>query len=189
MCITGNAVLPVLYDKASFLENALPFFDVYPGVQTLGYVAVSLSVGLGSLFATLQFEKKMTSDEASFWNLFAIAFLTYDSVKFMYLLWAFPERFPHSEYFASYTPHLQSLFHTNEVLVVGTILSMAVGLHNLSKAPTLAFASAKKKNIEPFPVSLKAFNSTTELMSIEDHTSQVTIDLESIMNEDNDSME
>lgn len=185
MCITGNAVLPVLSDKASFLENALPFFEVFPGTQTLGYIATSLAVGLGSLFATLQFEKKMTSDEASFWNLFVIAFLTYDGVKFMYLLWAFPEKFPHSEYFASYTPHLQSLFHTNEVLVVGTVLSMLAGLHNLSKSNTLAFASVKQKNVEPLPVPLQAFNSTSELIVIEDHTTQVAIDLESSMMDDN----
>ena len=189
MCITGNAVLPVLCDKSSFVENALPFFDIFPGVQTLGYVAVSLSIGLGSLFATLQFEKKMTSDEASFWSNFTTFFFTYDSVKFMYLLWAFPERFPHSEYFASYTPHLQSVYHTSEVLVVGTVLSMLAGLNHWSKPRALTFASVKQKSSNPSLMSLKAFNSTSELVSLEDRAFQVAIDLELITKDDDDTRE
>ena len=189
ICITGNAVLPVLSDKESFLENALPFFGIFPGVQTLGYVAISLSVGLGALLATLQYEKKIKSEVASFWNIFTIAFLTYDSVKFMYLLGAFPERFAHSEYFASYTPYLQSLWHTNEVLVVGTVLSLLVGLFKLSKAATLASASLKRNNRETLPLALETPNSTNELASLEDRAYKVVIDLERIKEEKNNPTE
>jgi hypothetical protein len=146
ICITGNAILPVLCDKESFVENALPFFGVFPGVQTLGYVATSLSIGLGALLATLQFEKKITSEVASFWNLVVITFFTYDGVKFVYLLGVFPERFAHSEYFILYTPHLQSLWHTNEVLSLGTVLAMIVGLRDLSNATILASAARRRNN-------------------------------------------
>jgi len=144
ICITGNAVLPVLCDKQSFIENAVPFFAIFPGVQTLGYVAISLAVGLGALLATLQYEKKITNEFASFWNLFALVFLTFDGVKFMVLLTAFPERFAHSEYVTSYTPQLQSIWHTNECLGVGTILALMVGLKNLSSATVLATSTSSR---------------------------------------------
>ncbi len=175
ICMNGNAVLPVLCDKQSFVENALPFFSIFPGVQTLGYVATSLAVGLGALLATLQFENKISNEVASFWNIAIISFLTYDGVKFMYLLAAFPERFAHSEYFVSYTPHLQSLWHTNEVLVIGTILSLMVGLQNWSKA-TL-FASRRRKEMS---LALETPSATDESAPLEDRAFQVITDLELI---------
>jgi hypothetical protein len=208
ICVTGNAVLPVLCDKQSFLENALPFFEVFPGVQTLGYVAISLSVGLGALLATLQFEKKITSGVASFWNIAVIAFFTYDSVKFMYLLGAFPERFPHSEYFVSYTPHLQSLWHTNEVLTIGTILAMAIGLRDLSEAKKLEWQknrsgeearallvgapSAADEPLSPFTSDGNFLPSQTldskkyeDIHDTEERAYQVVIDLERIEHNSN----
>ena len=86
ICITGNAALPVLCDKESFLQNALPFFHVYPGVQTLGYVAINLAIGLGALLGTLQYERKLSAATASTANLALLAFFTYDSIKFMCLI-------------------------------------------------------------------------------------------------------
>lgn len=164
ICMTGNAVLPVLCDKESFVANAVPFFSVFPGVQTLGYVAASLGIGLGALLATFQFEKKITSEFASFWNIFAIVFLTFDSMKFMYLMVAFPEKFAHSEYFVSYTPHLQSVWHTNEVLVIGTILALSVGLKNLSSKTTLS-SKNKLTSLEAIPLALETPSTTNEASS------------------------
>lgn len=134
ICITGNAVLPVLSDKQSFLENALPFFGIFPGVQTLGYVSISLAVGLGALLATLQFEKKISPNTGSILSNVFLLLLTYDSIKFMYLLQAVPNRFPHSEYFTVYTPHLQSIWHTNEILGAATLLALAIGLRDFSSS-------------------------------------------------------
>eukprot|EP00536_Pseudo-nitzschia_multiseries_P010173 jgi/Psemu1/288936/fgenesh1_pg.302_\ len=103
LCGTGNAVLPVLCDEDSFREQAGPFFASFAGVQTLGYVSISLAVGLGALLATLQFEKKISSTVASVGNGVLLVGLTYDGTKFM------------------------EVWHTNEVLVVGTILAILVG--------------------------------------------------------------
>lgn len=137
ICITGNAVLPVLSDKQSFLENALPFFGIFPGVQTLGYVSISLAVGLGALLATLQFEKKISPNTGSILSNVFLLLLTYDSIKFMYLLQAVPNRFPHSEYFTVYTPHLQSIWHTNEILGAATLLALAIGLRDFSSSKSV----------------------------------------------------
>lgn len=142
ICTLGNAVLPVLCDKQSFTETAVPFFHIFPGVQTIGYVAISLSTGLGALLATLQYEKKVSMNFASFWNIMLLLFFQLDGIKFMYNLNKYPNRFDHSDYFTTYTPHLQSIWHTNELLLIGTILALTIGLKNLSDHVLAATASA-----------------------------------------------
>ncbi len=133
-CIIGNASLPILADEAWFQTYAVPFFTEFPGVQTLGYIAINLSVGLGALLATLQFEKKISGTFASFLNQFITIFLIYDGVKFMYLINAFPDKFAHANYFTEYTPQLQSLFHTNETLLACTVLAVVKGFQNLNRS-------------------------------------------------------
>lgn len=138
ICISGNAILPVLCDKESFVQNALPFYGIFPGLQTVELTAISLSVGLGSLLATLQFERKIDAGVATGLNLALLLFLNYDGVKFMYLLLNFPERFAYSEYFTTYTPHLQSVWHTNEALVAGTLLAVLLGWRDYLKKKNTA---------------------------------------------------
>jgi hypothetical protein len=142
ICTLGNAVLPVLGDSQSFTEAAIPFFHIFPGVQTIGYVAISLSTGLGALLATLQYEKKVSMNFASFWNIMLLLFFQLDGIKFMYNLNKYPNRFDHSDYFTTYTPHLQSIWHTNELLFIGTILALIIGLKNLSDSVLAISATA-----------------------------------------------
>mmetsp|Transcript_6376 Transcript_6376/g.8509 ORF Transcript_6376/g.8509 Transcript_6376/m.8509 type:complete len:507 (-) Transcript_6376:627-2147(-) len=131
-CLTGNAYLPLLGDKAVFEQFALPFYTAFPGVQTIGYCALCFALGISALLATLQFEKKMSNTLASVLVIGVLVLTNFDSAKFAYLIVAFPEKFPDVVLASSeYTHNLQTIWQTNEFLASCIVFAIVHGMYKL----------------------------------------------------------